>query len=177
MERCCFLIHGQNSSKYFSDSDEKRTRSPQSFHCWAWGNWLPSKMRFHLHLQTLLSAILLCLHYCSGHIFECHRHIDGIPVCISKLFFQGFRYIEKITMVQEQSMYIFYCFKFSIILYFLLFCIFYYIFFSLFLAQMFTHHCNVTEFFSRFNIFFSKIISRSFLDFRVFIFSSSLLHF
>ena len=102
MERCCFLIHGQNSSEYYSDSDEKRTRSLQSSHCWAWDNWLPSKMRFHLHTQTLLSAILLCLHYCSGHIFECHRHIDEIPACFSNLFFQGLQCIEKTTIVQEQ---------------------------------------------------------------------------
>ena len=59
-------------------------------------------MQFHLHTKTLLSAILLSLHYCSGHIFECHRHIDEIPACISKLFFQGFQCIEKTTMVQKQ---------------------------------------------------------------------------
>ena len=102
MEICCFLIHGQNNSDNFLQSDEKRTSSLQSSNCWTWDNWLPSKMQFHQHTKTLLSAILLSLHYCSGHIFECHRHIDEIPACISKLFFQGFQCIEKTTMVQKQ---------------------------------------------------------------------------
>ena len=89
-------------SEYFSDSDEKRTRSLQSSHCWAWNNWLPSNMRFHLHTQTLSSAILLCLIHCSGLIFDCHQHLDEIPSCLSKLFLQALQFIEQTKMVQKQ---------------------------------------------------------------------------
>ena len=68
-----------NSLKYFSDSDWKRARSPQSSHCWAWGNWLPSKLQIYLHTQTLIWNFsvpsLLQWPYT-----ECYQHFDVIKV-------------------------------------------------------------------------------------------------
>ena len=43
MEKCCFLIHGQNSSDYFSDSVKKRTRSLQKKQkggLFQWNGWV-----------------------------------------------------------------------------------------------------------------------------------------